>query len=237
MIVDSLLFRGLFTTWKIRVSPEGFRTVGKTKESVVEESFFRMWTPDGKSHYLFYQPRIILFIQEPKQPDTRVIIPISALYLIKDMMQASYHRLGTDRLYTKNDGVLYCDEKIAKSLQLSMKLPKENTVYSIPTIITNPYTGEESRGIKLISTQAGGKPCHITEDEIRTIYEILDRLDVNTYTTILSMMEKLVTMDGKLDRILETQNTILHILSKQQTRNPGNPSLEDSYDFLLNDHD
>ena len=218
MIIDSTLYRGVHAVWKIRVSPMGYLRKEREQPGITgDESFFRFWTPSGsQQEYLFYEPRVVLLVQEYKRHETRISIPLSVMYLFRDALQVMINRSKTEGLYTTPDGQLHMDKSISYENHLIIPLPRDSSVRFQHSLVVEGF-GEDSRYVKgiTIQTETAAAGCGINLAEARNILEILNHVDISTYTTILTLLETIHTMDRKLDTMMELQHRILRLLGQE----------------------
>lgn len=219
MVFDGLLYKGRWSVWKIRVSPEGVRDKEPTP-------LFNVWIPDGKQNklhrWVFYNPKIAIVIQNKFQKEIKFYVPYTVFYNLKDTLRVMYSRLLQEGLYTTQDGILYVDQKNAMKKRIKISVFSDSLMFTPVAIQINEDENLWERGVKITSSTNEGI-LQLDINEVKTLFEVLDRLDINTYSLILSMAEQLSEMDEKLDEVLNIQRKILKLLAKSanQTSNPN----------------
>ena len=145
---------------------------------------------------------------------------MSMLYAMKDALKVMYNRLSSKDIYSKVNGQIYMSEQTANENKIKVTMFSDSVVLS-PIMIEkeeNEVTVYK-RGVKIESLQDPDRtPLEIEVIELKTIYEVLDRLDINTYSLILSLAEQLGEMDQKLDKVLELQTKILKLIEKESLK-------------------
>ena len=217
MTFDGTIYNGSSSTWRVRVSPNG------VKDEEPQE-LFRVWMPNGTTdnhkRWVFYNPKIALLIVNRFDKNAKYYVPISMLYALKDALKVMFNRIASKDMYAKVDGQLYLSEQ--KKVENKVKL----TMFS-DSIIFTPIMIEyedddglvQKRGIRIEALQDTDKtPIDLDVNELKTVYEILDRLDVNTYSLILSLAEQLGEMDQKLDKVIDLQTRILKLIEKESVQ-------------------
>lgn len=193
--------------WKIRVAPR------KLASGEVDNELVEVWKPNNKSDdaMLMFNPTISLVIRNRMAKDTKaIIIPITMIYSFENCLSVIYNRLMTDGLYRMDKGTMYIDAKIAEKCSIKLSVFKDNITF-IPIIIYTKHTEEPIKGIRLYLS--GTPILELRHNDIREVCEILNHLDINTYTVALAMLEKMSTMDAKLDTMLANQVTMMEYLS------------------------
>ena len=226
MVLDHTLYREHGVLMKLRISPGSERTQnGEYKEG---NEFFRIWTPASGSQFIFYNPRVVLLLQADGNKESRIVIPVSSIYSFKDLLQVSRVRLREEGLFVLSEGTLYCDKRIAEKNKLKLPLPRGYTIEALPAVVHSYLSDTEVPGIRLYSTRSSSD-IQLPADTVNTIYEMLDRLDTNLYSIISSVAEKLMSMDKKLDKIMDDQNKILRLLNQQLMAPQQIPEYEEPY--------
>lgn len=215
MKFDGTLYKSRATEWHIRVSPDGVKEDGP-------EEIFRVWLPNGEKdnskRWVFYNPKIAIMIRSRLDKTAKYFVPMTMFYSLKDALRIMYGRLAGKELYSKEDGVLYLNQ--SKVAENSIKLSIFSDSFIFKPALIEVSEEETKRGINIISTRSSDiAPLEMDVNEVKTIYEIIDRLDVNTYTLILAMAEQLGEMDLKLDKIMDVQSKILKLIEKNTVTN------------------
>lgn len=221
MTFDGTLYQGMTSIWKIRVSPNG------VKDSQPEE-LFKVWMPNnGKEkskRWIFYNPKIAFIIQYKFNNMIKYYIPVSMFYALKDTLKVMYNRVLDKDMYTKINGKMYLNESKANENKVKLTMFSDSLIFT-PVLIEYEAndTTNVKRGIKIESTQDDNKPpINIDANELKTLYEVLNHLDINTYSLILSLIERMSSMDQKLDNILDTQHKILKLVEKENIKDIKN---------------
>ena len=215
MTFEGTLYYGYSNVWKIRVSPSGVKD-GK-------EELFRVWIPNDSTEdnrWIFYNPKIAIIIQSKFDKSIKYYVPVSMFYTLKDAIKVMYNRIASDKVYDNLEGELYLDERKANKNRVKLTMFSDSIVF-IPTIISQE--ADEvlllKRGVKIESLSDPNKPSvEIEISELKSLYEILDRLDVNTYSLILTLAERIDNMDNKLDKIIDLQTKILKLIEKENIK-------------------
>lgn len=214
MTFDGTLYTTYSSVWKIRVSPNG------VKEEEPQE-LFRVWMPDGTKdnhkRWVFYNPKIALVIAHRFDKNSKYYVPMSMFYALKDALKVMFNRIASKDMYAKVDGQLYLSEqkKIENKVKLTMF---SDSVVFTPVVIEyeNDDGLVQKRGVRIESIQNAEKtPIDLDINELKTSYEVLDRLDINTYSLILSLAEQLGEMDQKIDKVIDLQTRILKLIEKE----------------------
>lgn len=157
---------------------------------------------------LIYDPSIALVIKD-HSTGKQLLIPVNMLNRVRDALYMMYQKLDTKGLFTTVDGKLYVDKKVAESCQLKTQLFKGPLIFT-PTV----YTDENVH--KAIYMMYQDVRIIVKQDDIPSIYNVLERLDVHTYSLMLTMLERMDEMDQKLDTVIDLLNVLM---SKQELSN------------------
>ena len=214
MVFDGTIYTSYSSIWKIRVSPSG------VKDEEPQE-LFRVWMPNGTKdnhkRWVFYNPKIALLIVHRFDKTAKYYVPINMLYALKDALKVMFNRITSKDMYAKVDGQLYLSEQNKTENKVKLTMFSDSIIFT-PNIIE--YENDDGliqkRGIKIEALQDPDKTSiELDITELKNVYEILDRLDVNTYSLILSLAEQLGEMDQKLDKVIDLQTRILKLIEKE----------------------
>ena len=214
MTFEGTLYQGSTSNWKIRVSPTGV----KDMES---EEIFKVWFPNGDKNpskkWVFYNPKIAFIIQYRFDNTVKYYVPVSMFYALKDALKVMYNRVLSNEMYSKIDGKTFLNESKAIENRVRLTMFSDSIIFTPMLIEQETDEGIiEKKGVKIDSVQNLDKlSIPIDVIELKTIYEILNRLDINTYTLILSLSEQITSMDKKLDKVLDLQTKILKLIEKE----------------------
>jgi hypothetical protein len=145
-------------------------------------------------------------------------------YALKDTLKVMYNRVLDKDMYTKINGKMYLNESKANENKVKLTMFSDSLIFT-PVLIEYEVndTTNVKRGIKIESAQDDNKPpINIDANELKTLYEVLNHLDINTYSLILSLIERMSSMDQKLDDILDTQHKILKLVEKENIKDIKN---------------
>lgn len=188
------------STWKIRISPS--RTAIANGEDV-----YRFWTlPDTDEMMLIYDPSIALSIKG-RESKKAILIPINLLQLVRNTLFTLYNKLNVKGVFNKmpNSNTIYVDQAISEKLQFKIAL-FHGTVLFYPSVNVRS-DGTTDPGIRI---QYADVNIFVKQDDIPFIHDILERLDVQNFAVMLTMLERLDRMDKKLDDMMYMINTILY---------------------------
>lgn len=186
------------TTWKIRISPKNSKSE--------TASIYRFWTiPENDELILIYDPSISLIVKD-HATNKQIMIPMNLISRVRDALYLMYQKLDTKGLYNIVDGKLYLDKKTAEKCQLKTQLFHGPLLFS-PTV----YQDEtESKAIHLSFQDV---KAVVKQEDIPTIYNVLERLDIHTYSLMLTLLERMDEMDQKMDVVLDL---LTNLLEKQE---------------------
>ena len=218
MIVDSTIFSGLYSTWRIRITPDVPNNVenGYTKEEL-DQGLTRQWQPETGLKWIFFHPKISIIAKSKKEPKHRVWIPTSLLYSLRDCIQTSYARLSTKGLFYDQDGTIYCDKAEAQRQRILLPIPGGFSVLFEPTVIY----GKDDKGKLGISLRTSSSPDGVvvlTRTEAKELFTVLDHVDLNSYSAILAMLEKLERLEDRTDKLLQGQQQLIQMVGKLLNR-------------------
>lgn len=219
MIVDSTIFSGLYSTWRIRITPDVPNNVenGYTKEEL-DQGLTRQWQPEENGvKWIFFHPKISIIAKSRKEPKHRVWIPTSLLYSLRDCIQTSYARLATKGLFYEQDGIIYCDKAEAQRQRILLPIPGGFSVLFEPTVIY----GKDDKGKLGISLRTSSSPDGVvvlTRTEAKEFFTVLDHVDLNSYSAILTMLEKLERLEDRTDKLLQGQQQLIQMVGKLLNR-------------------
>lgn len=194
--------------WKVRIEPR----VNQSHPELNSNSVISLWTPpNGKEAMLIYDPKISV-IGKPRyygsNDVTNIYFPISQLYGFIGHLSKCYRQLSDTKLYHRDGKQLYLDKQ--QMDQATQKLPLfGGSILIMPGIITERDQGDVY-GVQFVqNSKYAGAMSHYDTKEL---CDVLTHLDVQSYTMILSIMERIVEMDGKLDTIISMEQEILQLL-------------------------
>lgn len=209
----SELYRGYDISWKIIVSPRGLRDDSGVAPTV------RFWSPKGQPEekMLIYSPKIALsakYIQKrydgqnEAQSHESINMPINMVYTFANRMRSVYQSLSDPKMFHRDsNGNIIMDKNLAIQNSKKMSLYNANLVIS-PSVI---YYGD-SQGYGAVITM-GGKPVgRMAHFEMKELCELIDHLDFQVYSLLLSVLEKNCEMDDKLAKLQGDVSEILSIL-------------------------
>lgn len=209
----SELYRGYEITWKIVVSPKGLKDDNGVSPTV------RFWTPRGQPQdkMLIYSPKIALSAKyvpkryddpEEYQNHESLNLPINMVYTFANRIRSVYQALADPKMFHKDaNGNIIMDKNLAIQNSKKMSLYNANLVI-MPAVV---YYGD-SQGYGAVISM-GGKPVgRMMHFEMKELCELIDHLDFQVYSILLSVLEKNCEIDDKLTRLQGDVSEILSIL-------------------------
>lgn len=214
MIVDSTIFSGLYATWRVRITPDGQNVEknGYTKEEL-DQGLTKLWQPEDGLKWIFFNPKISIIAKSRKEPKHRIWIPTSLLYSLRDCIQTSYARLATKGLFYKKDRMIYCDKAEAQRQRIILPIPGGYSVLFEPTVIYGK-DDEPKLGISLRSSSAPDAVILLPKTEAKELFTVLDHVDLNSYSAILAILEKLERLEDRTDKLLQGQEKLIQMVGK-----------------------
>lgn len=203
--------------WKIRVGPKRVRS---GDDQFIDRPPLTFWSPTNApdDRMLIYNPKISLTGRSNAKyggiKTTDIYLPVTYLYAFANRLQNVYDKLNTSGLFKKDGAQLFVDGKTAA--KVTQKLPLFNgSILIVPVAIPSRRGEDDTIGIQfLVNSDYAGTMKHW---EVREFCEILRHTDIQTFSLILSMVEKLDSLDGKLDTIQRNQEKIIKLLEMKQT--------------------
>lgn len=207
MIIESTVFEGRYSSWRVVVSPNGIERDGQVSQNLVN-----VWTPKNAStQRLYFSPKISI-IGLSKYTRHKIWIPISLLYTLRDCVQTSYARLSLKGLFHEQNGRIYCDRALAQEQRIKLPIPKGYSVLFEPSVF---YRDEECQiCISITTASSPDGEVILLRNEAKELFTTLDHIDSNSYTIILALLENMNTLNDKTDTILENQDRIMRMLAK-----------------------
>lgn len=208
MVIESTIFEGRHSTWRVVVSPNGIDQNGQQSQELI-----KAWTPKNSSSVqrIYFNPKISI-IGMSKTAKHRIWVPISLLYTLRDCIQTSYARLSIKGLFHEQDGYIYCDQSRALEQRIKLPIPKGHSVIFEPSVYYRDEDAEICISITTASSPEGS--VVLLRNEAKELFTILDHIDTNSYTVILVLLENMKTLDNKADMMLAKQDQIIRMLAK-----------------------
>lgn len=207
MKIIATVFSGYEAEWRIRIAP-------RKRKNFERSELITFWNPSDSSDsesMLIYNPTISINVKNRYDSQLSAIIPVNMAYALEDALNVMYENLQTKGLYTKDGNILYIDPKVAD--KCAVKIPCfTGSIILYPAKIQTK-SGEEIRAARVVSD--GKVIADMRHEELRELCELINHLDIQTFSLIASLLEKIDNMDKKLDRIMEAQATILDLLHRQ----------------------
>lgn len=218
MIVDSTIFSGLYSEWKVRITPDGpnVENNGYTKEEL-DQGLTRSWQPENGLKWIFFRPKISIIAKSKRESRHSIWIPTSLLYSLRDCIQTSYARLATKGLFYEKDGMIYCDKAEAQRQRILLPIPGGFSVLFEPTIIYGK-DDKPKLGISLRTSSNPDAVVLLSRTEAKELFTILDHVDINSYSAILAMLEKLERLENRTDKLLQGQQQLIQMVGKLLNR-------------------
>lgn len=208
MVIESTIFEGKYSTWRVIVSPNGIDQNGQQTQELI-----KAWTPKNSSsaQRIYFNPRISI-IGMSRTTKHKVWVPISLLYTLRDCIQTSYARLSIKGLYYEQDGYIYCDQARAQEQRIKLPIPKGYSVLFEPSV----YYRDENTEICISITTASSPEGSVVllRNEAKELFTTLDHIDTSSYSVILALLENMRTLDDKANMMLEKQDQIIRMLAK-----------------------
>lgn len=204
MKILSTIHQTWTTEWRIRINP-------RVNPDGSKEELVRMWTTPENETMLIFNPIVSIVIRNTKDKTLpNISVPINRAYGLEDALSVVYNNLKTKGLYKSDGNKLYLDNNIAEKCSTRLNCYRDIVVFR-PSVLYLP-TGEDVKGIIIVTNgQIIGELRH---DEIRECCEVLNHLDVQTYTLIASLLDQQQKMEGKLDRIIQNHSEVLMSLNQ-----------------------
>ncbi len=217
MTLYSTLFSCRTIEVRMRINPRTPKKFNPQSQSWIQDldngptdMVTRYTSKKGKSS-LIYNPVIYMSLDvKGGTINDSISVPLGTVYTFNRTLNAVYKRLSTKGLYTRNEGVVM-DKALASKLALKFGIYKDQVIIA-PAISNTSYDGIQREGVS-ISTQTGSTMV-ITHADALALCEVLQNIDISTYTMLavslaknVDIEDKLATMDEKLDRILSMLST------------------------------
>lgn len=210
MKLIATIYETLDMEWRIHVNPRGTRNEVEEHRPIIS-----FWSPNGKheERMLIYNPKIALVgrVKKPAYAEETVYIQINQLYAFANKLSQVYQGLSAANLKKRDGNHLYIDQSQALKTSQKMNLYNKSLVIT-PSILTI----HDSEVIGVQFTVGGKFAGSMPHTDIRELCEILTHTDVQVYSLVLSLLEKLDDMDQKLDKIIAMQSELLGVIKSNQ---------------------
>lgn len=217
MIVDSTIFSGQYSTWRVRITPDGQNVENGYTKKELDQGLTRPWQPEGGLKWIFFHPKISILAISRDDSKQRVWIPTSLLYSLRDCIQTSYARLSTKGLFHEQDGMIYCDKAEAQRQRILLPIPGGFSVLFEPTVIYRK-DDKPKLGISLRTSSSPDGAVVISRTEAKELFTVLDHVDLNSYSAILAILEKLERLEDRTDKLLQGQQQLIQMVGKLVNR-------------------
>lgn len=232
MRIYNTLYRGRDITIDVTVSTQSsLKDKDKGDKPLIE----RRTTKRTGEYYLSYNPQVGIKVGSTTLDKNLpvALLPFNKIHLLQGLLEKSYNSLNTKGLYTKNNGVLYLDSKVAAGLATRLSCAV-NSIVLVPaiTLMTRDKNAETREEIQGVSVQVENKEIgRMTHYEMRDAIDILNRLDAPVYAVLMGIMDKIDEMDCKIDDIMNVQLETRDIVSEiKQELNRTSPYVPVQYD-------
>lgn len=167
---------------------------------------------------LIYNPSIGIAISgRANNNGPRIVFPHTMLYAIANTLSKVYEDLSSEKLYIKDDKQLLLDAKYAD------KYAKKVVSYNSALIFRPAIYDNRDGGSYGISVNIDGQNTGImSHNEVRNVLDTFERFDITTFTMLAAMVDKLGTMDQKLDAIYSMLNDMY--MRQPQVTHPAQTS-------------
>lgn len=191
------------TEWRIRIS-------GKKNDQLrnprPERVINRFQYEDDM--YLIFNPTVSI-VAKNKDTKESFSVPLSRYHEFLRKLQSVYKGLQNPKLVTQDEERLYLNAKEASSV--GKKLTLYNAVLiMIPAVIHAEDTDRLGIQFQLDGTEI----MTIEHHSILELCEVMDRIDIQTITAVISISESMTDLERKMDRILDGQARILALLGE-----------------------
>ena len=207
MVIESTIFEGRYSSWRVVVSPSGLDQNGNASQELVKP-----WGPKNSApQRIYFNPKISI-IGMSRFTKHRIWVPISLLYTLRDCIQTSYARLSIKGLFYERDGYVYCDHARAQEQRIKLPIPKGHSVLFEPSVFYKDDEGQICISLTTASSPEGS--VSVLKNEAKELFTTLDHIDVNSYTVILSLLESMMNLNNKADMMLVKQSRLERMLAK-----------------------
>lgn len=154
---------------------------------------------------LLFSPTVALVVRSRKGSEESAWIPLHLIPRFTGNVAAVYRSLTDGRTFHTDEGTkeLFLDKKRATKVAIKMSLFKNGLLIG-PTIV-NSY-GKNVAGIAFsVDGKTIGAMSHV---DAMSLVDVLDRMDLATYSTVAGMVDKLAEVDSKTESILRMVHEI-----------------------------
>lgn len=157
---------------------------------------------------LIFDPYIGLVFASanPKTAYVNIVFPSNMIYIVGNAFYKTYQKMQKEEWYlTGEDG---------RKETISSELPKligkvsgpKDEMLIVPTIIRREV---DRVGVSII-TRSGGNVGSLTATELESLIYTIEHFDVSTFSMIAGLMERVCSIDEKVDKILKLLEKGVH---------------------------
>lgn len=174
---------------------------------------------------LIFNPSVVIILRNrnPNVSQVSAMIPVSLFYRFTSTLSGVYQSLQKDKLFHSDSGVLYLDQKAAINYARKLSLFKNSL-----TIIPEVHQDRSGKAVKGIGFRVDGEFIGtISHSEGLCLIDVLDHLDINTFSLLAGVVDELDSISRRTDIILDKVSKIENILLQQNHKGPNtqkNPS-------------
>ena len=165
---------------------------------------------------LVFSPTVALVVRSRSRSiEDNAWIPLHLIPRFTSNVASVYHTLSDGKIVHSDNGKMFIDKKKAVSASVKMSLFR-NGLMIAPAVLDS--AGKPTVGISMsIDGKIIGSMVH---SEAMSLVDILDRLDLATYSVMAGMVDKLAEIDTKTEEILRVTMDIRNLME----RSGGKPS-------------
>lgn len=168
---------------------------------------------------LIFNPTVYLNIEgrDARGPGSpQASVPANMLYRFNGAMTKVYKSLGDDKMYRAEGRSLYLDAKMASQATRKLSLFRNVLVMS-PITLSLGDDDPQTRAVAFAvdSTVIGA----LAHNELLNLIDIINHMDLNSYTLMAGLVDQMAAMDEKLDKVLAALNSLLFEVKKKQLSN------------------
>lgn len=183
------------------------------------ETMLQHYVSKSRSESLIFNPSVYISITSMSNVRVSATVPMHLAYRFTSLLTQVYNNSMSKDVYREDNG-LFLDQKGAIAAARRMSLYR----YSL-TVFPEIMPGADNSQVKGIAFQVDKERIGaIPLNEISTLIDILDHMDMATYTLVVGLLEEIQGLQLTNDIILQKLTTIEGILSgAQPTQTRNNP--------------
>lgn len=202
MNLYSTVFSGREVIFTLKISP--FRKKNEELEEPQPKPLIeRMVSKASGSQYLMYRPTVGLSIQSRKNQNIYAICPSHLIYQLAGIFYSVYQKLSEKDWYIASpDGsITIVSSEVAK---MSKRMSLFRSVIEVrPTMLDVLNEGTVPGIMVIINRELCGT---MLEYEVKAFIDMVNHMDISTYSLLVGLVDKVDQIDGKLDKLLRGLN-------------------------------